>query len=358
VAGVSPREPPLEPPRHLWVRLPSPLGDAVLATPALRALRAALPGTRITWAGGRAAHEALEGLGTRDDVMPVAGPMATGTLAPLRLARLVRRLGADAALLLTNSFSSALAAFRAGIGVRVGLARDGRRALLTHVVEVPEEKGRLVPRSMQAHYLDLVAPFGARSDGRGPELRVLDFDRERAERRLAAEGPGGPFLGVSPGASFSATKILPPDRLAPAVRLARERSGLVPLVLGGPGEEDLVRATAEAIGGPCVSTHERPPSVGELKALLGRCAVLLTSDAGPRHVAEALGVPTVVWMGPTDPRWSEPTRARLVRVERLACLGCHLKRCPIGLPCMLDLTPESVAEAALAVLASGAPGPR
>ena len=83
-------------------------------------------------------------------------------------------------------------------------------------------------------------------------------------------------------------------------------------VLCGPGEEELGRSVHRLLREPTalhdrpprVGTHEAVPDLGELKALIARCDVLATTDAGPRHVAEALGVPTVVWMGPTDPRWS------------------------------------------------------
>lgn len=349
----------LAPPRHLWVRLPNPLGDAVMATVALRALRAALPATRITWAGGPAVSEALAGLSDRDDVMPVAGRMARGPLAPWRLGREIRRLGPDAALLLPNSFSSALAARLGGARVRVGVQRDGRRALLTHAVTVPEARGRLVPRSMVDHYLDAVAPFGARGDGGPPRLGLTPFGAESAARRRAALGlADAPLLAVSPGAAFGPSKRYPVPRLAEAVRTLAERAALVPLVLCGPGEENLARAVAGAIGPGCAHTAQGPPDLGELKALLAGARLHLASDSGPRHVGEALGVPTVVWVGPTDRRFAAHSPARVVSVDSLSCLGCHLRRCPIGHPCMEDLAPERLVAAGLEALAAAGEAPR
>lgn len=339
-------------PRHLLVRLPNPLGDAVLATPALRALRAALPQTRLTWAGGRAVMAALDGLPWRDDVVPLAGLTAEGWRAPWRAARLLRRLKADAALLLPNSFSSALAARLARIPLRAGVALHRRGWLLTHALSVPRAPdGGLAPRSMRAHYLDLVAPFGARDDGRGTALTVQPFDAQRAARRLGDLPRGAALLGVNPGAAFGPSKLLPPARLAEAVRRVRERTGALPLVLCGPGEQTLARAVAEAVGPPCLTTQAEPPDLGELKALLARCSALLTSDAGPRHVAEALGVATVVWIGPTDPRWGEGGPARVLRVEGLTCLACHRPACPLaGHPCMNRLEPAALADAVVETL--------
>ena len=322
-----------------------------MATPALRALRTALPTTRITWAGGGAPQQALEGLPWRDDVFSLAGPLAKGARAPMRAARQLRRLGADATLLLPNSFSSALAARLARIPTRVGTPLQRRGLLLTHKVRLPMgEKGRLAPRSMRAHYLDLVLPFGATDDGRGTQVAVTPFDAERAARRLAGLPDGALLVGVNAGAAFGPSKVYPPALLGQAVKLLRERTGAVPLILCGPGEESLAREVAAASGEGVLSTADDPPDVGTLKGLLARCRLLLTADAGPRHLAEALGVPTVVWVGPTDPRWGEGGPATVLRVEGLTCLACHEPVCPIDHPCMLKLAPERVVEAAVGAL--------
>ena len=160
----------------------------------------------------------------------------------------------------------------------------------------------------------------------------------------------GKFAGDdNHGAAFGDTKRYPVKHLAEAVAVIRASHDVLPLVLCGPGEEALAAELAACIG-ECVSTHERIAGIGELKALLARSRVLLTTDAGPRHLAEALGTQTIVWMGPTDPRWSEHSDATVLRNESLPCLGCHLTTCPIGHPCMEQLEPELVAEAALAAL--------
>jgi ADP-heptose:LPS heptosyltransferase len=330
-----------------------------MATPALRALRAALPRTRITWAGGRVAHQALEGLPWRDDVLSLDGPMARGAGAPFRAGRLMRGLGADATLLLPGSFSTALAARLARVPVRVGTPSHARRALLTHVVEVPTASDRPVPRPMREHYLDLAAAFGASRPAGAfvTELAVTEHDARRAAARLAGAPKDVRLLAVAPGASFGPSKVVPPERLALAVREVRERARVLPLVLAAPGEEALAEETARRIGVPCLAPAGEPPDVGELKALVRRCAVLLGPDAGPRHVAEALGVPTVVVAGPTDPRWGAGGSAEVVRNEALPCLGCHLRRCPIGHPCLAAIDPGLVAAAVLRALSVPPPGP-
>ncbi|MFM8980966.1 MAG: glycosyltransferase family 9 protein, partial [Planctomycetia bacterium] len=313
-------------PRHLVVRLPGPLGDAVMATPALRALRRALPSTRITWAAGATVHAALEGLPWRDDVLALPSSMLAGARGPLRAARQLRRLGADAMLLLPNSFSSALAARLARIPLRVGTALQRRGPLLTHAVPVAlDARGRLAPRPMRQHYLDLVAPFGAQDDGGPSELRVLPFDAERAAARLAGVPPGATLVGVSPGAGFGPSKRWPAARLGEALARLRAEAGVLPLLLAGPGEEPLLAELAAVAGPPLLGAQDEAAGLGVLKGLLARCRLLLTSDAGPRHVAEALGVPTVTWVGPTGPPAPQRGSGEVLRVEGLECLACHAR---------------------------------
>ena len=330
--------------------LPTPLGDAVMATPALRGLRRALPEATITWTGARAPLSALAGLTIRDGVVPLAGGLAHGVRSPWRAKRVLRGLACDAALLLPNSVRSAVAARVAGIPIRVGTAHKGRGLLTTHTIDVPlTELGAPVPRSMVTHYGDLVAPFGAETTGR-PRIVAEPFDAERAEARLQTVEPGCPIVAVNAGAAFGASKVLPPARIAEFLSRLHARVAVHALILCGPGEYAMARAIADALDVPHTSTHDRPPDIGELKGLLSRAALLATTDAGPRHVAEALGIPTVVWMGPTDPAWSAHSNAAVIRLVRLDCLGCHRRTCPIdeprAHPCMNELPIDALVEAA------------
>lgn len=342
------------PPQHLLVRLPNPAGDVVASTPALVALRRALPGTRITWAGRKPAVDLVDGLEGADALFEITGELLEGAKAPLRLGRAWRDMGVDAVLLLPNSWSSALAARSSGAVVRMGYARRGRQALLTHAIAPRRDGGGIVPEPMRTYYLRLAALLGADDTGEPPRVVSTTEGEALARARLARAGDG-PFLGVAPGAAFGPSKIYPPERLAEAVRAVRSETGLVPLVLCGPGEEELGREVFERVGPPAVPTHARIARWPEAKALLRRCALLLGPDAGARHVATALGIPAVAVFGPTDPRWSEGDGdlVTVVRRDDLDCLGCHLKVCPIGHPCMKGLDPAVVARACVARVRPG-----
>jgi heptosyltransferase-2 len=347
----------IPPPRLLVVRLPNPAGDVVQATPALRALRRALPDTRILWSGRPAALSLLEGLPDRDEVHAIEGGLERGLGKDLRLGRAWRALGADAVLLLSNSVGVGIAAGASRIPVRAGYARHGRRPLLTHPIPPLRDGRRIRPEPMRGYYLRLAGLFGGEDDGLGPRLALTPDGEARAAERLARAGAPPRFWAVSPGAAFGPSKAYPPDRLAEVVRRVRAATGLVPLVLCGPGEQALAAEVVRLAGAPVVTTHASVARWPEAKAILARASLLLTPDAGPRHVAAAFGVPVVCVMGPTDPRWSggDGATTTVVRREGLSCLGCHLKACPIGHPCMRDLPPGAVADACIARL-GGAPG--
>jgi heptosyltransferase-2 len=351
---------PISAPRVLVVRLPNPAGDVVQATPALRALRRALPGTRLVWSGRPPALALLEGLRDRDEVHPIEGDLRRGLGKDVRLGRAWRALGADAVVLFPNSVGAAVAAWASRIPVRAGYARHGRRPLLTHPIPPLRDGRRVRPEAMRGYYLRLAALFGGTDDGLGTRLAITPEGEARAADRLARARLPERFWAVSPGAAFGPSKVYPPDRLAEVVRRLRAATGLVPVVLCGPGEEDVAAEVVRLVGAPVVSTHDSVARWPEAKAILARAALLLTPDAGPRHVAAALGVPVVCVMGPTDPRWSagDAATTTVVRHEALSCLGCHLKTCPIGHGCMRDLPPEAVAAACLARLGGPAPADR
>jgi ADP-heptose:LPS heptosyltransferase len=95
-------------------------------------------------------------------------------------------------------------------------------------------------------------------------------------------------------------------------------------------------------------THDAfvPPAttLPQLGALLKRCTVMITNDSGPLHIGAALGVPVLGIYGPTNPLLQGPygDRHLMVRNEGLSCLGCNYTECPIGHPCMLELSVATV----------------
>jgi heptosyltransferase-2 len=340
---------------RILVRLPNPLGDAVMATPALRALRAGLPRAEIH-ALGLPHHEGLlRDLGFYDAFVAYRG-RGLGNLR--RRAADLRERAFDAALILPDSPRAALDAFVARIPRRLGYGRDPlRRALLTDSIEPPREHGRRVPFSMVERYLRVVRMLGLADAGEELDLRVHDEAAARAAEVLARAGaaPDEALLLVTPGAAFGESKLWPPAYFARAADAIRERHGLLPLIVPAPDPTEIAiaRRVAAAIRGRHALVDEPDRSLEVFKAIVARAALVLTNDTGPRHVAVALGRPVVTLMGPTDPRHTAHLLERQrVLFEDVACRPCGRKVCPIGdHRCLEWLAPERAVAAAGELLA-------
>jgi heptosyltransferase-2 len=338
----------VEAPRRILVRAPNWVGDVVMATPALRALRRAHPKAELTLEGRPFLAGLARGLPGVDSFLRDRGSV-------LSRARELRRRGFDWAVLLPDSTRAALGPCLARIPVRAGYAREPlRRALLTHALPPPTDgAGRRVPISMIERYLRITRALGCPDAGAALELAVDPEARERIAKRLAEAGlgPGERTLVVTPGASFGASKLWPPGSFAAAADAIARRHDLRVVLAPGPGEEAIARQIAHAMRERAVVLAEPPTSLAELVALVAGAALHLGNDTGPRHIAVANGVPTVVVMGPTDPRHTAHLleRQRVLR-EDVACSPCHLKVCPIDHRCMTRLRPERVAAAAAELL--------
>ena len=341
-----------ESPRRILVRAPNWIGDVLMATPALRALRRAQPAAEITLVG-RAAMAELVCEGTAvDRFQPEPG---RGLRAELALAAELRRGAFDWAVLLPDSVRAAAAPFLARIPVRVGYARDPlRRALLSHALEPPRAGRRRLAISMVERYLRITRELGCPDAGPELELVVTDSARTSLAARLDKHGlrDARDLLVVTPGASFGSSKLWPVEYFAEACDRLADQLALRTVLAPGPGEEAISREIAGRMSHPALNLEKPPTTLGELAALVERGRLLITNDTGPRHMAVALGRPVVSILGPTDPGHTQHLLAgqRVLR-EPVECSPCHLKTCPIDHRCMTRVRPERVVDAALELLA-------
>jgi heptosyltransferase-2 len=328
------------------------VGDVVMATPALRALRHAHPEAEIVLEGRRFLEGLVDGLPSIDRFLADPG---RGLRSAIERARTLRAAGFDWAVLLPDSVRSALGPFLARVPIRAGYARDPlRRAMLTLSLAAPREGGRRVPVSMIERYLRVTRALGCADRGDALELPVGDPARERLTERLEASGVASSdaLLIVTPGASFGSSKLWPVEHFASACDGIARDLGLRTLLAPGPGEEAIAARIADAMQSPALNLADPPTTLAELAALIERARLVLTNDTGPRHVAVALGCPVVTLMGPTDPRHTAHLleRQRVLRT-RVDCSPCHHKTCPIDHRCMTRLTPDQVLTAAKELLA-------
>ena len=333
--------------KRILVRGTNWIGDAVLTTPALMAVRKGFPQARIALLAKPAIAELLHGHPAVDEIVLYRdpGPHA-GLGGKLTLARLLRRGRYDLAMLFQNAFEAAALTALAGIPNRYGYATDGRSFLLTHRVPLTPK----IRRSHQVHYyLELLRPLGIQVEPEPPTLRTTPDEDAEAIEHLRAFGVDAKkvLIGLNPGSIYGTAKRWLPERFAEvADRVAAEHGGVV-LIFGGHGEEELGAALASLMAAPTVVLSGRT-TVRRLMALIKQCRLFITNDTGPMHIATAFGVPTVAIFGPTDPLTTSPFGSghELVR-HPVDCSPCLLRECPIDHRCMQGISVEMVHAAAM-----------
>ena len=321
----------------LVVRLPNWLGDTVMALPALAALRAARPDALVTAVGPWA--PLLTGQAVADVLLKYPRDGRTRR----KLAVAMRAMRPDAAVLLPNSFESALAARRWGARIRLGYDTDMRHALLTHMIDLPS------PRRHQVdEYTGLLEAADIPAKTERPEWRLGEDPVAEAEVTTmlteAGCGGAGSLIGLHLGAAFGSSKLWPPASYAELIGQLTER-GCEPLLIGGP--EDLAMAEAvQALAVSRVASTVGRDRAHMLPRLLARLGCLVSSDTGVAHLAAALGVPTITLFGPTDPHLTAPRGPRVRSIDGPApCAPCFLPCCPIDHVCMRAISAASVAAA-------------
>jgi len=328
------------------VVLPNHLGDVVMATPALRALRRGRPEAHIRAVVRRSLAPVLQGSPWLDGFVPHDIYAVRGKLGQLRARLAVARelRGSDLVVVLPNSFASAILAFASRAPRRLGYARRGRGWLFTDAAPAPRVAGRFVPTAMERYYLDLVLRLGCPDTGTQLELFVEPEAERECEARFAAAGVSrrAPLVCLAPGAGFGPSKLWPLAYVAEVARGLLADGAQVALV-HGPGEESLAAEIVRGAGPGLASLGGERMSLSLLKSVLARAQLLICNDAGARHVAAAFEVPTLVLMGPTAVGYTNLNlkRTKLLR-EPVECSPCQLKVCPIDHRCMTRLLPARV----------------
>jgi heptosyltransferase-2 len=329
---------------------PNWIGDAVMATPAVRALQDHFPGAEILSVLKPYVAGVLEGNPAlaRQIHLDSRGPWSRRWPA---VAWRLRRERVDLAVLFANTFRSALAARLGGCRRRVGFARHGRSLLLTdRLYPYRGPDGRLVPWPVIEDYNRLVEYLGCPSAGFRMGLFTTAADEAAAESvwQQAGLAKSPEVICLNPGAAFGSAKHWPADYFATLARDLADRRGSGVLLLCGPAERDLARRIAALANRPGIhALSDHPLSLGLTKACVRRCDLLITTDSGPRHFAAAFDVPVVTLFGPTHITWTETYYPKAVHLQKqVDCGPCQLRVCPLDHRCMTLLTPREVFQAA------------
>jgi heptosyltransferase-2 len=333
---------------NVAVFVPNWVGDAVMATPALRALRRRAG--RLVAVGKPYVADVFAGGDLFDEYLPADGIF--------QVARGLRRQRIDLAVLLSNSFRTALMAWLGRCRRRVGYARYGRSPLLTDALqEVRDARGRRVPSPALDAYNRLAEAAGCPPPGTRLELSTTAADEAGAGEawRRAGFDTYAEVVCLNPGGAFGSAKHWPDAYFAELARRLADERGSGVLVLCGPAERGSARAIAAGAGRPAVHAladlAERL-SLGLTKACVRRADLLVTTDSGPRHFAAAFDRPVVTLFGPTHIAWTETYHPRAVHLlKQVECGPCQRRVCPLDHRCMRGLAPAEVFEAAARLLA-------
>jgi heptosyltransferase-2 len=349
----------------ILVRVPNWVGDAVMAIPALEAIRRAQSGSEISILARPAVAALFSGQPFADRILEYdyRGTHG-GWWGRERLIRTLRSERFDVALLLQNAIEAAWLAWRAGIRERIGYARDGRGFLLTNAVNVPKP-GEIPPRESH-YYLELLSRVGwAERPEKIPPIRlhVTDAAYETAESVLRRAGAreGAWRCAIAPGASYGAAKCWPPERFASlADRLISECDADV-IFFGTPGEKEIVAQISSQMKSRAISMAGET-SMRDLAALFSSCSIFIGNDSGAMHVAAAAGLPVIGIFGSTDPEGTSPVTQQFTLIrEPVSCSPCFLRRCPVDHRCMTRISVDAVFSAARHLRSAGAklrPGSR
>ena len=326
---------------RLVIVAPNWLGDAVMALPAIADVRRGRPEASVTVAA-RASVAPLFSL--VPDVHDVVALPARG-VAPIS--------GNDVALLLPNSFHSAMIAARAGIRERWGYRGDWRGMLLTRAIDRPPAGVHQID-----YYQRLVGSLGFANGPSVPSLTLSADARDTGRRSLIAAGWDGraPLAAIAPGAAYGSAKRWPAESFADlTVGLAQD--GVTTVVVGVAADRLVATDVIRAAGGRAqpidlVGRTDLPTLAG----VLVHCRAVVANDSGALHLAAALGVNVAAVFGPTDERVTSPRAAsRETRVAILSnstwCRPCGLRECPLDHACMRGVRAENVLDTTRALVA-------
>ena len=327
--------------RTIALFLPNWVGDVVMATPAIRAVRSYFPSARLLAVCKPYVADTIAGSPWFDSVVPLMKP-GLGTTARLWRER------PDMAVLFPNSLRAALIARIGGCRTVVGFARYGRDALLSRrLYPRRDDRGRVRPTPAIDDYNRVVRLLGVPDPGHRMELFTTPADEAAADAVWARHRlqQCREVVGLNPGGAFGSAKHWPTAYFAELARDLADRCGAGVLVLCGPAErETAARIAAEANRPGVVALADTQLSLGLTKAAVRRLALLVTTDSGPRRSAAAFGVPVVTLFGPTHIGWTETYFPKAVHLQKpVPCGPCQQRVCPLGHHrCMTELMPTEV----------------
>lgn len=340
----------------ILIRATNWVGDAIMALPALRAVRKRFPDAEISIVARPYVADIYRDQEICNQLIPYDPKgLHAGISGRERLAAELRVQKFDVALLLQNAFDAAWLAWRANIPERIGYARDGRSFLLTKAVPLPRDGE--IPAHEKFYYLELLRRAGwldCVHDETFIGLNIPDEKRRSADEFLRKSGvrQDARRIAIGAGASYGSAKCWPPPRFAEVANRLQSEADADVILFGTAAEASVSTAISAEMRRPPIDLTGKT-ATADLPALLSQCHLFIGNDSGAMHVAAAVGLPIVAVFGPTDPDGTTPVTPRCSIVQQKPyCSPCFLRRCPTDHRCMTAITADMVEAAARPWLSS------
>jgi len=331
----------------ILVVAPSWIGDTLLAQPLLARLKKKLPGAVIDALAPGWTAPVLRRMPEINEVIEAPfGHGELGLLARWRLGRSLRSRGYDEAIVLPNTFKSALIPFFAGIPLRAGFVGESRYGLLNLTHKLDAKRRPL----MAERYAQLAEKPGVPPARPLPEVR-LRVDQANLLVTLNRLGlsRAKPVVAFCPGAEYGPAKRWPARHFAVLARKLAAQ-GCAVWLFGSEKDSDISEEIVRSSGGAAANLCGRTDLASAID-LLSLAEVVVSNDSGLMHVAAGVGRPVVALYGSSSPEHTPPlsASARVVRTG-IECSPCFARECPLGhFKCMNELAPERVMEEIAAV---------
>ena len=327
----------------ILVWLPSPLGDAVLCTPALRAIRQKFQSSQISFLAAPAIREILSPNGFNDKWLQQENATIFTTVKMLKAENFTK------AVLFKNSFASALTVFMAKIPSRIGYTREARGFLLTEKLYPPKSSNtKFKPISMLDYYLAIASWLGADVIDRKLEIPIDPQATKSMHTKLPEiETSKAPTVIIVPGGAFGPSKCWPAERFAEIANRLVENYKANVIISVAPQEKQIAEKIADLSKYKLINSAERNLTIGELKSLFAIAELVITNDTGPRHMAIALERKIVSLFGPNSPQWTQTGYENEIQIIGKAdCAPCAKPVCKRKEHlCMQSITVDMVCSA-------------
>ncbi len=332
------------------VRVPNWIGDAVMSTAAVEAIKSYRPDLKLVALAKPWVLEVIRNNPSFSDVLSYSPRHFPGRIRDFySIVKSIRKNAFDACILMHNNFESAAMGYSAGIPVRIGWNHRRTNWFLSHNVDMAQD----LQVSHQVYHYLAIANFvtGHEVNGFKPVLYLTEEDRKTAENWIQKLPGGGPVIPIAAGAAYGSAKCWPPEKFSQFVDSAINLWNARIVFLGGEKDKHIHSIIQSGLQEKIFSM------VGEYSlsvqaAIIEKAGICIANDSGLIHVSAALNnVRIVAIFGPTVPAATKPFGTdHIVLHQKTDCWPCKHRKCPNGHVCMAAISADDVLAAVDTIL--------